>query len=178
MKDTARIFRIILPLLRDRKATVALALLALSTLNPQLSTVLAQGTAFSYQGELNANGSPASGLYDFQFSLFDAASGGKQVGSTVTEQAIGVTNGLFATTIDFGAGMTGTPFLGNATWLAISVRTNDPANTLHYILLSPLQALTPTPYAVFANTASNVSGTLYAGQLSGTVPLAQLPGRW
>ena len=41
-----------------------------------------------------------------------------------------------------------------------------------------MQNLTPTPYAVFAtfaNTASNVSGTVSASQLSGSVPLAQLP---
>lgn len=33
----------------------------------------------------------------------------------------------------------------------------------------------PVPYSIFANTASNVSGTLPATQLSGTVPVAQLP---
>jgi len=39
---------------------LALALLALSTLSPQLSTAFAQGTAFNYQGRLNANGGPAN----------------------------------------------------------------------------------------------------------------------
>ena len=38
-----------------------LMLLALSTFNPQLSTAFAQGTAFTYQGQLQNNGSPASG---------------------------------------------------------------------------------------------------------------------
>jgi hypothetical protein len=36
------------------------ALLLLSTLNPQLSTALAQGTAFTYQGRLNTGGNPAT----------------------------------------------------------------------------------------------------------------------
>ena len=38
-----------------------------------------------------------------------------------------------------------------------------------------MQALTPTPYAVFANTASNVSGTVSAVQLSGAVANGNLP---
>jgi len=137
---------------------IALALVALATLNSQLSTACAQGTAFTYQGRLNASGSPATGLYDFQFSLSNAPSGGSQIGATVTNLAVGVTNGLFTTTIDFGA-----VFIGETAWLAISVRTNG---TGSYAGLNPPQTLTPTPYAIFANTASNVSGT---------VPLAQLP---
>ena len=142
--------------------------LLFATFGTRLSTAFAQGTAFTYQGQLQNNGSPASGLYDFVFSLSNAPSGGSQVGGTVTSLAVGVTNGLFTTTLDFGA-----VFAGKATWLAIAVRTN---NTGSYASLLPLQQLTPTPYAIFANTASNVSGTVSAGQLSGTVPLAQLPG--
>src|SRR5436190_24156667 len=41
-----------------------LTLLALSTINSQLSTLLAQGSAFTYQGRLNDGASPANGLYD------------------------------------------------------------------------------------------------------------------
>src|SRR5665213_2890901 len=52
-----------------RNLLVALALLALSTLNLQLSTCLAQGTAFTYQGRLNSSGGPANGLYDFRIRL-------------------------------------------------------------------------------------------------------------
>ena len=62
---------------------IALALVALSALNSQLSTAFAQGTAFTYQGQLNSGGSPANGFYDFQFSLSNAPSGGSQVGGTV-----------------------------------------------------------------------------------------------
>ena len=144
----------------------ALALLALATINSQLSTAFAQGTAFTYQGQLNVGGSPANGLYDFQFSLSNAPSGGSQVGSTVPALALGVTNGLFATNLDFGA-----VFSGNRTWLAISVRSNGVGS---YTGLTPLQELTPTPYAIFANTASNLSGTLQAAQLSGVL----LPAQW
>ncbi len=137
-----------------------LALLALGTLRFPVSTAQAQGTAFTYQGQLISGGNPANGFFDFEFSLFpNAAGSGSQVGSTITQAAIGVTNGLFATALDFGP-----VFAGNATWLAISVRSNDVGS---FTALTPLQALYPTPYAQFANTASN---------LSGTVPLAQLAG--
>ena len=124
-----------------------LALVLLSALNAQLSTAFAQGTAFTYQGRLQNNGSLANGLYDFQFSLSNAPSGGSQVGSTVTDLAVGVTNGLFTVTLDFGP-----VFTGNATWLAIGVRTNGGAG---FSTLNPLQELTPTPYAIYTPNAGN-----------------------
>jgi hypothetical protein len=34
---------------------------------------LAQGTAFTYQGRLNNGGSPASGLYDLRFTIYDSS---------------------------------------------------------------------------------------------------------
>jgi hypothetical protein len=152
---------------RLNQVFAALALLALSALNSQLSTAHAQGTAFTYQGRLNTNAVPANGLYDFEFSLSNAPSGGSQIGSTLTQTGIGVTNGLFTANLNFGA-----VFSGNSTWLAISVRSNGVGS---YVGLTPLQELNPTPYAIFANTSSNVSGTLPVTQLTGTIALAQLP---
>ena len=136
------------------------ALLALCALHSALSTAEAQGTAFTYQGQLQNNGSPANGNYDFEFSLYTNAAGtGTQVGSTIPQPAIGVTNGLFTTSLDFGA-----VFTGNATWLAVSVRSNGSGDG--FTALTPLQPVLPTPYAVFANTASNLSGTIALAQLS------------
>jgi trimeric autotransporter adhesin len=148
-----------------------LALLACSTLNYQLSTAFAQGTAFTYQGRLNDGGSPAHGTYDFRFKLFEDSLGNTQAGSTQLAGGVPVTNGLFLVTIDFGAGI----FTGSNYWLEVDVRTNGAAS---YTGLTPLQAVTPTPYAIFANTASNLSGTLPAGQLSGMVPSANLTGTY
>jgi hypothetical protein len=45
---------------------VASMLLVFATLNPQLSTALAQGTAFTYQGRLTDGASPANGSYDLK----------------------------------------------------------------------------------------------------------------
>jgi hypothetical protein len=159
----------------SRFLSVALALLALSILNTQRSTAFAQGTAFTYQGQLVSGGSPANGLYDFEFTLSNAPAGGSPLGGPVSRPAVGVTNGLFTTTLDFGA-----VFAGGPAWLAINVRSNG---TGGFTALAPLQEVTPTPYALFATTAGNVSGTLPASQLSGafpsqltgTMPLAQLP---
>jgi hypothetical protein len=148
----------------------AAVLLLLSALDLHFSNVFAQGTAFTYQGRLNANGAVAGGLYDFRFRL-DADPAGNTILNTMFTNAIGVTNGLFTTTIDFGPGW----FAGSNYWLEVDVRTNTAAN---YTTLTPFQSLTPTPYAVFANTASNVSGTVSAAQLTGAVPAASLAGTY
>ena len=146
-------------------AWVTLALL--STLNFQLSTARAQGTAFTYQGRLNSGTNPATGIYDLRFTVYDAVSGGSVAGSALTNAATPVTNGLFTVMLDFGSGV----FTGSARWLDIGVRTNGGGG---FTTLSPRQKLTPTPYAVMANTASNLLGTLPATQLGGTVANSQL----
>lgn len=45
---------------------------------------LAQTTGFSYQGSLKNAGAPANGNHDFEFRLWNSASGGAQIGTTVT----------------------------------------------------------------------------------------------
>src|SRR2546430_11337837 len=47
--------------------------------------------------------SPASGSHDLRFTLFDAVSGGGQVGSVVTAASTTVTAGVFTVSLDFGA---------------------------------------------------------------------------
>ena len=123
-------------------------------------TARAQGTAFTYQGRLSSGTNAVTGLFDFQFALSNAPSGGSQIGSTITRLGVGVTNGLFTTSLDFGA-----VFNGESAWLGIGVRTNGVGS---YTSLSPLQPVTPTPYATYAGAAS-------AGGLSGTISSANLP---
>ncbi|HTY86704.1 MAG TPA: tail fiber domain-containing protein [Candidatus Acidoferrum sp.] len=146
----------------------AALLLLLSTFNFQLSTVLAQGTAFTYQGRLNNGSSPANGSYDLTFTLFSVNSGGSSLAGPVTNSATTVSNGLFTTMVDFGPGV----FTGTSNWLEIAVRTNGGGG---FTTLAPRQQLTPVPYAIFAGTASNLLGVLPAGQLSGTIPNGNLP---
>ena len=109
----------------------------------------AQGTAFTYQGRLLDGGSAANGIYDLRFAVYDALSGGGLQGAPVTNSAATVSNGLFTVTLDFGPGV----FTGPARWLEIGVRTNGNGPFLSF---PSRQALSATPYAIFAAAASNV----------------------
>jgi len=128
---------------------------------------LGQGTAFTYQGSLSDTNGPATGSYDLKFQLFSASTGGSQVGSTITDAATSVSNGLFTVVLDFG-----TVFSGADTWLQVGVKTNGGAS---YETLSPRQELTPAPYAI---TSENLDGNLPAVQLTGTLPSGVLSGTY
>src|SRR5215831_4447655 len=82
-----------------------LCLLLLVSINHPLSTTLAQGTAFTYQGRLNTGSNPANGSYNLTFALFTAGSGGSAAAGPVTNSATAVSNGLFTVTLDFGSGL-------------------------------------------------------------------------
>src|SRR5438445_1065065 len=71
-----------------------LALTLLATLNSQLATGFAQGTAFTYQGRLNDGGAPANGSYDLTFTLLNVSSGAGTMAGPVTNSAVGASNGL------------------------------------------------------------------------------------
>ncbi len=152
-----------------------LALLTFLFIGVNLSTVHAQGTAFTYQGQLQNNGGPASGTYNIAFSLYATNTSGSPIAGPVTNVDVVITNGLFTVTIDFGSGV----FMGATNWLQIYVATNGVNN---FTLLTPRQQLTPVPYAIFAatattagnastataaSTANNFSGSL-AGDVTGT----------
>ncbi|MGE0479479.1 MAG: hypothetical protein AB7Q17_03300 [Phycisphaerae bacterium] len=118
------------------------------------------GTAFTYQGQLKQNGQPFNGNAGLEFRLYDAATGGAQVGAAITNPAQAVTNGLFTSTLNFGA----LPFTQNqARW--VEVRVNG-------TLLSPRQQLTPTPFS-FATRGITVDsqGRVGIGTTSPVDPL-------
>jgi hypothetical protein len=72
----------------------------------------------------------------------------------VTNAAVPVTNGLFATTVDFG-----NVFTGAINRLEPAVSTNGPDN---FTTLAPRRQLTPAPYAL---TAANLSGKVSSAKL-------------
>jgi Chaperone of endosialidase len=111
--------------------------------------ILAQGTAFTYQGRLQNNGAPANGTYDLTFSLFNVSSGGSALAGPQNANAIVVSNGLFTVTLDFG-----NQFSGANRWLEIGVQTNGGGS---FSTLAPRQPITPAPYAITAETAETVS---------------------
>jgi hypothetical protein len=112
---------------------------------PQAST----GNAFTYQGYLEDGSSPANGRYDFQFILYNALTGGSQVGSTVIANGVSVTNGLFTVRLGFGA-----VFDGTQLWLEAAIRL---VGSTFYTVLSPRQEITAAPYALFALRADHLS---------------------
>jgi trimeric autotransporter adhesin len=141
-----------------------LPLLLLITHHSSLSTVLGQGTAITYQGRLDESGSPINGSYDLRFGLFSGPAVPLEI-AALTNSAVPVSNGLFTITMDFGSNA----FAAGTRYFEISVRSNSLGS---FNTLSPRQQITPTPYAI---RAANFSGTVSASQLTGTVPLAQLP---
>jgi hypothetical protein len=131
---------------------VVAAVFLFAAINLPFSTAHAQGTAFTYQGQLQNNGSLASGTYNLQFTLYTNATSGSVVAGPLTTNGIAITNGLFTVTIDFGA----SAWNGRTNWLQVAVETNGAGS---FSPLSPRQILTPTPYAIFAESAGTVSAS-------------------
>jgi hypothetical protein len=122
--------------------------------------------AFTYQGSLNDGANPANGLYDLQFTLYDAQTNGNQQGNFITNSATVVSNGLFTVVLDFGNQFPGAP-----RWLQIGAQTNGGSA---FVTLTPRQALTATPYAIQAANAVT-AGSLAAGNIVGPLDSSQLP---
>ena len=93
------------------------------------------GTALTYQGRLLDAGEPANGLFDFEFGLWDALSGGSQLDVTNVLNNVQVTDGLFTVQIDFGADA----FNNADRWLDI---------TVDGVPLVPRQPITRSPYSI------------------------------
>ena len=133
--------------------------------------VQAQDTAFTYQGRLADSGRPANGAYDLQFRVFDAAAAGNTVGVAPLTRTLAITDGQFSVQLDFGPGV----FTGGPRWLELGVRTNGSAGA--FIVQSPRQQVTPTPYAIYAPNAgtSAIAGTVAAANITGVLTPTQLP---
>src|SRR5437899_11983130 len=104
----------------NTQSPASLALILFSTLNLQLSTTLAQGNAFTYQGRLAAKGDRADGIYDLRFAIYDVLAGGTQQGVTPTNSLTAVSNGFFTFTLTLAPNV----FTGASRRLTIAVRPN------------------------------------------------------
>jgi hypothetical protein len=119
---------------------------------------------FTYQGQLLQSGLPTGGTCDLQFSLYDAASGGSQLGSTQTTSPVSVTSGLFTVELNDSGQFGANVFDGSDRWLQIAVRC--PVGSGSYVTLSPRQQLSATPYALYAPTAGSANGLSCSGCVS------------
>ncbi|GIV10454.1 MAG: hypothetical protein KatS3mg019_2545 [Fimbriimonadales bacterium] len=103
-----------------------------------LITGIACAQPFTYQGMLKQNGQPVNATLSMTFKLYDALTGGNQVGSSIT-QNVAVQNGLFTVQLDFGSVWT-----GQDRYLEIAVGST---------VLSPRVRITPAPHASYAASA-------------------------
>ena len=108
-------------------------------------------SAFTYQGTLDDRGGPANGSYDFQFSVFDALTQGNQIGTTLIQLDLDVTDGAFSTLLDFGAGIWQLPDVWPELYLEVLVRGDGDAS---YTTLAPRTLIRSTPYAVMASSVT------------------------
>src|SRR5438067_3903563 len=134
-------------------AGLAACLLWASAVHAQTQT-----TSFTYQGRLTDAGAPANANYDLQFALFDSASGGTQISSTLTRSSVSASGGIFTVQLDFGV----SAFPGADRFLQIGVR---PAGGGTFTILSPRQQISSTPYAIrtlSATTADTLSSACLA----------------
>ncbi len=107
------------------------------------------GTTFTYQGSLKNSGQPANGTFALGFLLYDSADGEAVISGPIVFASQVVTNGLFTVALDFGTA----PYTTNSElWLEITVNGT---------VMSPRQALTPTPHSlstrgIVVNSTGNV----------------------
>lgn len=119
----------------------------------------AQGTAFTYQGRLLDGANPANGLYELQFTIYDADTEGRVIGQPLRTRETPVSNGLFTVTLDFRENL----FTGGERWMEIALATGG-----EFSPLRPRQRITATPYA---QTAGSLTGPIAISQLPAAVAL-------
>lgn len=67
------------------------------------SATNAQTTLFKFQAQLPNEVTPATDIYEMEFKLFNAATGGNQIGATNVVGAVDVKSRAFTVNLDFGA---------------------------------------------------------------------------
>jgi hypothetical protein len=111
------------------------------------------GTTFTFQGRLTFDNRPVNDDCLMRFELYDAASGGAQIGTTfITPAAIPVQTGLFTIELDFG-----NVFDGTALWLDIAVQCSADST---FASLGR-QGITSVPYAIHSDLLDGNSSAFY-----------------
>ena len=140
-------------------------------------TVNSPGSGYSSPPTVTVAAPPQN----LSFATFWSNDGTSVAGSQPTAAVVvAATNGLFTVVL-------GDATLANMTTIPAALFSAQPSlqlrlwfndNVNGFGVLSPLQNLTPVPYASFAASASNVLGAVAASQLSGAVPAASLAGSY
>jgi len=133
-------------------------------------------TSFTYQGQLQKDGTAVNGTCDLALTLYDAATSGTQVGVSQVIANLAVNHGLFTTVVDFGVA-----FHSEARWLGIQARC--PASSGVFVTLEPRQMVSAVPFALalpglhteMSLTSPSVVGG-YGGNSLGAVVGATISG--
>lgn len=107
---------------------------------------LMASTNLTYQGQLDASGTPFSGTVSMQFQLYDSEADGNPVGPQLDRSAVEVTDGLFQVDLDFGNVFDG------PRWLQITVEETP---------LDSRQRVAPAPTAIRADTLDGLDSTAF-----------------
>lgn len=126
----------------------------------------------SYQGRLVDGGQAATGSYDFQFLLMDAATGGQSLGPAVSS-TLTVRQGVFTAPLSFAP----EHFTGASRWIEVRVRPTPATGTEGgaYAVLER-QPVQFAPYAYRALAASTVT-SVPVQSLPASVPLKNAEGK-
>jgi len=116
-------------------------------------------STLGFEGYLaDANGDPvADGDYDLAFKLWNAASGGSQVGSTETHTDVAVSGGLY--TVELTT-FTASSFDGSR-WLGITA-TGGPTTVNDDEEIVPRTRITSVPFALNAQTANSADAVAWS----------------
>ena len=126
------------------------------------------GETINYQGMLMDGSTYPSGVFDFQFTLYDDPTAGSVIGQLNSDNIV-VTQGQFSTDLSFNEGS----FTGHQRWLAIAVKSDSGSV---YVPLSPRQPLTAAPIALSLPglwTRQNETSPNLIGGYSGNMVPAQ-----
>jgi hypothetical protein len=117
------------------------------------ATARTETTAFTFQGRLNDNGTPANANYDMQLKLYDkvGVGTGTQIGATIIRPSVKVISGVFTLQLDF----TAAAFPGADRFLEVGIK---PAGSgAAYTLLGPRHLITSAPYAINSTNAATAT---------------------
>lgn len=117
-------------------------------------TPLMASTNLTYQGRLDASGTPFDGTVPMQFQLHESETGDDPVGPLLDRSAVEVKDGLFQVDLDFGNVFDG------PRWLQITVDGSP---------LDSRQRVAPTPTAIRADTLDGLDSRAFQRAFERTI---------
>ncbi len=123
--------------------TLLMICLLFTFISPGIAEAEDIDNTFTYQGALEYQGSPANGVFDFQFRIYSAEALGSYIAGVTQVEDVLVENGVFTTEITpnwnvFDEGI--------QRWLEISVREGSSTDSM--TTLAPRQKITGSPFAL------------------------------